>query len=164
MGRPGEYEVKNKVTSVTVYSDKALSNYTAEGINADHTFAVVLNGTRYEGLTWTANDAGSLWWLGGMVDFTNYPFNLVLRGVKQADGTIVYQDGLDYGVYTADCLWLDTTNNPDLDPSTLELWDESETGINPVPMAYLPITYGTTDLEAGVSPLAEGTIYIVYEE
>ena len=25
------------------------------------------------------------------------------------------------------------------------------------------ITYGTTDLTAGVSPLAEGTIYLVYE-
>lgn len=26
------------------------------------------------------------------------------------------------------------------------------------------ITYGTEDLEAGVSPLPEGTIYLVYEE
>lgn len=154
----GEYEVKSKV-----YNLNAQAGQSWRGMNINRTYALVFEGTRYEGLSLSPNnDEQTAWNLGGLWDVSTYPVNIFFTNVTvDAEGNLL-QNGEPYGTGT----YFYDPNYTEFDPAAdLQVFDESETGINLMPEEYLPeiiarIKYGKGTLNA----LPDGTFYFQYKD
>lgn len=82
--------------------------------------------------------------------------------LKNEATTIVTDDGEGNVVFTN--IAVDGSSFTESDP-TVPAWAKAETkpGYTPVEIGAAPAyTYGTEDMEDGVSSLAKGTLYLVY--